>query len=503
MSGNGRGAARNPSKSPPFLIIGLLVALAILGFNYWNLSSSNGSLSATNMDLQDQIRILTSKRLNEEQSKRDIERKYQLIEQRIATKDSEIKKLQEDVDKKGGDVERAENSKKECEKNLQQCEDNNTGIQTQLDAVKDEVKELKNQPNVSTQNCDSQCKEQVKKLYTEMFQKVGAAPMQQLINAGIDVGEDLKIQVQQAAGAGGQKQIQPPNAGEKPAQQQTGQQQQGQSQPGQQQPVPPQADQQQAVQKQTANKQEEEIEGSEGQGKAPTTGLVNTLVGLKDKLKVGVQSLSQETIKQGLDTLKEKTDLNKISQDKVKEGLQSLSVKAGQQLHEILNQTQEGIKQGLKKSQEIAGLIYGGEGKLHDSSNKTQDISENKNNTLVGKDNPQQPNTKVDGTNQEKTENKTVGENVPKSGDVKEMEQKDKKNEMEETAAPGLKDGVQKENVAKTVKDEGVGYDDEDDDGKDTGDKEVEANKDMKYAPKKTDDDSIDALRRNLNNGAQ
>ncbi|VDI77711.1 Hypothetical predicted protein [Mytilus galloprovincialis] len=113
MSGNGRGAARNPSKSPPFLIIGLLVALAILGFNYWNLSSSNGSLSATNMDLQDQIRILTSKRLNEEQSKRDIERKYQLIEQRIATKDSEIKKLQEDVDKKGGDVERAENSKKD------------------------------------------------------------------------------------------------------------------------------------------------------------------------------------------------------------------------------------------------------------------------------------------------------------------------------------------------------------------------------------------------------
>ncbi|XP_071168602.1 Golgi membrane protein 1-like isoform X2 [Mytilus edulis] len=380
MSGNGRGAARNPSKSPPFLIIGLLVALAILGFNYWNLSSSNGSLSATNMDLQDQIRILTSKRLNEEQSKRDIERKYQLIEQRIATKDSEIKKLQEDVDKKGGDVERGENSKKECEKNLQQCEDNNTGIQTQLDAVKDEVKELKNQPNVSTQNCDSQCKEQVKKLYSEMFQKVGAAPMQQLINAGIDVGEDIKIQVQQAAGAGGQKQIQPPNAGEKPDQQQTGQQQ----------PVPPQAVQQEPAQQQT-----------------------------------------------------------------------------GQQ--------QPAQQQTAKKQEEV-----------------------------IGKDNPQQPNTKVDGTNQEKTENKTVGENVPKSGDVKEMEQKDKKNEIKETtSAPGVKDGVQNENVAKTVKDEGVGYDDEDDDGKDTGDKEVEANKDMKYAPRKTDDDSIDALRRNLNNGAQ
>ncbi|XP_052098410.1 protein GOLM2-like isoform X1 [Mytilus californianus] len=492
MSGNGRGAARNPSKSPPFLIIGLLVALAILGFNYWNLSSSNGSLSATNMDLQDQIRILTSKRLNEEQSKRDIERKYQLIEQRIATKDSEIKKLQEDVDKKGGDVERAENSKKECETNLQQCETNNSGIQSQLSAVKDEVDKLKSQPAAaSTQNCDSQCREQVKKLYSEMFQKVGAAPMQQLINSGIDIGEDLKIQVQQAAGAGGQKQIQPPNAGEQPGQQQ---------QPAQEQPA----------QQQTAKELEAEKEGSEGQGKnsAPTTGLVNSLVGLKDKLKEGVQSLSQETIKQGLETLKEKTDLNNIAQDKVKEGLQSLSEKAGQHLHEILNQTQEGIKQGLKKSQEIAGLIYGGEGKLHDSSNKTQDISENKNNTVVGKDNLLQPNTKVNGTNQEKGQNKTEGENAQKSAgeaNVKEMEQGSKKagGEVKTTESSktvqGQKDGVQneKENVAKTVKDDDAGYDDEDD-GKDTGDK-VEANKNMKFSPKKTDDDSIDALRRNLN----
>ncbi|XP_052098412.1 Golgi membrane protein 1-like isoform X2 [Mytilus californianus] len=366
MSGNGRGAARNPSKSPPFLIIGLLVALAILGFNYWNLSSSNGSLSATNMDLQDQIRILTSKRLNEEQSKRDIERKYQLIEQRIATKDSEIKKLQEDVDKKGGDVERAENSKKECETNLQQCETNNSGIQSQLSAVKDEVDKLKSQPAAaSTQNCDSQCREQVKKLYSEMFQKVGAAPMQQLINSGIDIGEDLKIQVQQAAGAGGQKQIQPPNAGEQPGQQQ---------QPAQEQPA----------QQQTAKELEAE----------------------------------------------------------------------------------------------------------------------------KGKDNLLQPNTKVNGTNQEKGQNKTEGENAQKSAgeaNVKEMEQGSKKagGEVKTTESSktvqGQKDGVQneKENVAKTVKDDDAGYDDEDD-GKDTGDK-VEANKNMKFSPKKTDDDSIDALRRNLN----
>jgi len=39
-----------------------------------------GERSATNIDLQDQIRILTSKRLNEEQSKKQVERKYNLLQ---------------------------------------------------------------------------------------------------------------------------------------------------------------------------------------------------------------------------------------------------------------------------------------------------------------------------------------------------------------------------------------------------------------------------------------
>ena len=117
MSGNGRGPQR-PQSRPPFLVIGLLVALSILGFNYWNLSSANGTLSATNIDLQDQIRILTSKKLNEEQSKRQIERKYNLLEQRISAKDSEIKGLQDDVEIKKAAQEKAESVKNECNSNL-------------------------------------------------------------------------------------------------------------------------------------------------------------------------------------------------------------------------------------------------------------------------------------------------------------------------------------------------------------------------------------------------
>ena len=117
MSGNGRGAQR-PQSRPPFLVIGLLVALGILGFNYWNLSSANVTLSATNIDLQDQIRILTSKRLNEEQSKKQVERKYGLLEQRISAKDSEIKGLQDDVEIKKAAQEKAERVENECNTNL-------------------------------------------------------------------------------------------------------------------------------------------------------------------------------------------------------------------------------------------------------------------------------------------------------------------------------------------------------------------------------------------------
>ena len=207
MSGNGRGAQR-PQSRPPFLVIGLLVALGILGFNYWNLSSANVTLGATNIDLQDQIRILTSKRLNEEQSKKQVERKYGLLEQRISAKDSEIKGLQDDVEIKKAAQEKAERVENECTTNLQACETNISGMQQQLAAVSSQLDEFKKKQD-QPQNCDSQCKEETKKLYSAMFDKVGAQVMQHIINTGIDVGDDLKIQVQQAASNA--KQIKPPN----------------------------------------------------------------------------------------------------------------------------------------------------------------------------------------------------------------------------------------------------------------------------------------------------
>jgi len=66
MAANGRGAMRPQSRSPPFLVIGLLVALVILGANYWSLSSNNNSLGQEVAELQDQVRQLSAKRISAE-----------------------------------------------------------------------------------------------------------------------------------------------------------------------------------------------------------------------------------------------------------------------------------------------------------------------------------------------------------------------------------------------------------------------------------------------------
>ena len=453
MSGNGRGAQR-PQSRPPFLVIGLLVALGILGFNYWNLSSANVTLSATNIDLQDQIRILTSKRLNEEQSKKHVEKKYGLLEQRIAAKDSEIKGLLDDVEIKKVAQEKAEHVVNECNTNLQACETNISGMQQQLAAVNSQLEEFKKKQD-QPQNCDSQCKEQTKKLYSAMFDKVGAQVMQHIINTGVDVGDDLKIQVQQAASNA--KQIKPPN-------QNTEQQ----------------------------KKTEDGQQDAQGKGStSPTDGMINSLVGLKDRLKQGVVSLSQKG-----------------------------------PLHDIINQTQEGIKMGMQKSQEIAGLIYGGDGnKTHDSSNITQDInveqkSQNylKTDTLVGNKNAIQPETKKNDANP-KTDDKNKEGDTQKTGDVSKVDDKNKeikggnntqdgKTVITVTGAPRLKPlqdlDQQADKDGKPVKDDGYEDDDPEEGDNENGNDQVEGNRNLKFMPqpkdKKLDEDSIDALRKRLNN---
>ena len=50
MAANSRGGlhpSRHSSRTPPFILVGLLVVIAILGFNYWTTSAANRELDET------------------------------------------------------------------------------------------------------------------------------------------------------------------------------------------------------------------------------------------------------------------------------------------------------------------------------------------------------------------------------------------------------------------------------------------------------------------------
>lgn len=91
MAANGRGNMRPQSRSPPFLITGLVVALVILGANYWNLSSSNASLSAEVADLQDQIRVVSSNKINIQRKNDNAMLRVRDIEMELNKKKLELK----------------------------------------------------------------------------------------------------------------------------------------------------------------------------------------------------------------------------------------------------------------------------------------------------------------------------------------------------------------------------------------------------------------------------
>ena len=56
MTASTRGNMRPNGRSPPFLAIGLFIALCVMGFNYW-------SLSAKNAEQANEISILNSEKL--------------------------------------------------------------------------------------------------------------------------------------------------------------------------------------------------------------------------------------------------------------------------------------------------------------------------------------------------------------------------------------------------------------------------------------------------------
>lgn len=127
MASNGRGGLRpaGSTRSPPFIVIGLLVVIAILAFNYWNMSSRNNFLNSERQTLTEKYKMATLQKITTDKKNEKMLSQVQLCntmeidcKKQKDLRDEEIKKLNNNVKalqqrKEGEEYELAECNKKQ------------------------------------------------------------------------------------------------------------------------------------------------------------------------------------------------------------------------------------------------------------------------------------------------------------------------------------------------------------------------------------------------------
>ncbi len=125
MNGHNRGQMRphHASRTPSFIVVGLLVVIAILGFNYWNVSSKNSLLSEEIHEMSERLRLTAVRKLA-------IEKRNDALLQKVRECDSESERQKTIASRKEEEFNNinaqltakrseSDNMKAECEKSKQ------------------------------------------------------------------------------------------------------------------------------------------------------------------------------------------------------------------------------------------------------------------------------------------------------------------------------------------------------------------------------------------------
>jgi len=81
------------SRSPPFLMIGLIITAGISAFNYWNLSAQYSDLVKEITELQDHVQIITLKR-------ETAEKRVDALQQRLSESADQLGQMKISLDEK-------------------------------------------------------------------------------------------------------------------------------------------------------------------------------------------------------------------------------------------------------------------------------------------------------------------------------------------------------------------------------------------------------------------
>ncbi|XP_060560165.1 UPF0746 protein DDB_G0281095-like isoform X3 [Ruditapes philippinarum] len=251
MAANGRGNMRPAGRSPPFLAIGLFVALVILGFNYWSLSSRNGEQANEIVLLESELRLVNAKKTSAEKRSEAISDKVSELETQMNSQKEIIAKAEADranlEKEKQASIERNMELENEVrgvrDQQLPACETDKKNLQQEVEQLRADIEVHKNR-ECGRSDCDRFINKERDGLIEDMYKVVGALPLISMYKANINLGS-YQDQISRLASQMDQ------DALKKQDQQQQQQQQQQQAlDPQQQQQQPVDTQQQQSLDQQ-------------------------------------------------------------------------------------------------------------------------------------------------------------------------------------------------------------------------------------------------------------
>ncbi|GFR67366.1 protein casc4-like isoform X6 [Elysia marginata] len=194
MTTNSRAAQRVPSRTPPFVLVGLLIILSFLGYSYYSLSSSNSDLSSQLEAIRVEKRDTDSQRSELEKTLTSIKSQATSLQSEsnqlkrdIQAKDAEIQSLKADIAQKVADDEKQKSLLEHCDeklsvvqKDLETSNAEKSNLQHTLDAEREK-----------TTICGMEaCQGPVHQILMVSSQLVGSAKMQEaLAQAQLDANK--------------------------------------------------------------------------------------------------------------------------------------------------------------------------------------------------------------------------------------------------------------------------------------------------------------------------
>ncbi|XP_046366800.2 RNA polymerase II degradation factor 1-like isoform X5 [Haliotis rufescens] len=181
MTANGRGTMRPQGRAPPFLLIGLLVVMCILGYSYWSVASTSSDQASQIVTLQDEVRILSTRKMEADKRSESSNDKIGTLEKRNTNLMSELQEKIKAMESVKSELSRKEedlrNSNTELDnkaEGLTKCEQDSNGIKEELQKLKEETESLKGSMDKKPVQCDqNSCEEPIRNILTVLVNSLG------------------------------------------------------------------------------------------------------------------------------------------------------------------------------------------------------------------------------------------------------------------------------------------------------------------------------------------